>query len=82
MVRCNGAKTAKEKLEMRTDHRESAEVIAQVLRRLGVAKMPELQDAQRRAGLNPSTYALWNLANTGRLQRLGRGNGYGRTRLT
>ena len=61
---------------MKTDHKHAAEVAARVIRRSGRRGAhwgSQIKPAMERAGLKPSTFAIWNLKNSGRIKRIGRG---------
>jgi hypothetical protein len=58
---------------MKTSHRECMEVAEAVLRRRGTTTLAELKNIWRKKGLEPSTFAIWNLANAGKIRRLGKG---------
>jgi hypothetical protein len=55
--------------EPRTDHRACAELLAGMLRRDGEVTLQRYKRECLEAELTPSTFAVWNLAKAGRLQR-------------
>ena len=63
-------------MRRRTDHKQAAEVAARVIRRgghQGAHWGTQIKPAMERAGLKPSTFAIWNLKNAGRIKRISRG---------
>jgi hypothetical protein len=53
---------------LRTDHKGAERVIEKYLRKHPIASGRELDEAMRKKGINPSTFARWNLRNAGKIK--------------
>jgi hypothetical protein len=53
---------------LRSDHTAAERIAEKYLRKHGFASGPQLDEAMRKKGIKPSTFARWNLRNKGKIR--------------